>query len=64
MKVENDSLIGDLGRPPQCSANGPSVVRVLPFCRRTVVAPRRAAACEAINETAMSRGSSASAVVT
>jgi len=64
MKIEDDSLIGDLRRPPHRSANGPSVVSVLPFCTRTVVAPRRAAACKAINETRDVRRSSDSAVVT
>jgi hypothetical protein len=41
IKIDDDSLTGELPRPPHCSANGPSVVSVLPSCTRTLVAPRR-----------------------
>ena len=60
IKIEDDSLIGDPRRPPHRSANGPSVVSALPFCTRTVVAPRRAAPSKAINETYFDRDSASS----
>ena len=42
IKVEDDSLIGHLRRPPHCSANGPSVITILPFCTRQVGGQRPA----------------------